>query len=151
MFNVLTSRIDFDEAKVLDLYGGTGALGFEAISRGAATCLFIDSNPAVLDCCRDNAATLDISDQCRFLRFDVQTYMEQNTRPAIELILADPPYGATDVSELPEMAIQLLVPDGLFALEHDKRIDFSEHQNLVTSKSYGRTHVSFFSNSEDNE
>jgi len=144
MFNVIASRMDLDGAHVLDLFSGTGALGLEAISRGAKAVTFVDSHPLVLACARENAESLDVSDRCTFLRLDVRTFLEQHHRNRFDLILADPPYGLETISEIPEIAGRHVRPDGLLVLEHDRRIEFSNDADLSTTKTYGRTHLSIF-------
>ncbi|GMQ82274.1 MAG: RsmD family RNA methyltransferase [Rhodothermia bacterium] len=144
MFNVIASRMDLDGARVLDMFSGTGALGLEAVSRGAEAVTFVDSHPLVLACARDNAESLDVSDRCTFLRMDVRTFLEQHNRNRFDLILADPPYGLETISEIPKFTGRHLQSDGLFVLEHDKRIEFSNDADLSMTKSYGRTHLSIF-------
>lgn len=144
LFNIVESRLDLEGAEVLDLFAGTGALGLEAISRGAETVTFVEQDPAVLKFTRMNAEALDVLRQCQFFRSDAVFYLERYSGPPFDLILADPPYELADLSRLPELAIQHLKPDGLFVLEHDVRHSFDEHPHLETSRSYGRTIVSVF-------
>lgn len=151
MFNVLGSRMSIEGAHVLDLFSGSGALGLEALSRGAESVTFVDSHPLVLACSRDNTLSLDVSDRCTFIRMDVRTFLAQHNRDRFDLILADPPYGLDYISEIPEMTARHVQSNGLFVLEHDKRIDFSHRADLSTMKSYGRTHLSVFAYNENDE
>jgi 16S rRNA (guanine966-N2)-methyltransferase len=79
---------------VLDLFAGSGALGFEALSRGAATCLFADVDPAALDLVRANAESLGALDRCRFLRRDFRRVLRDEAAAGrvYRLLLLDPPY-----------------------------------------------------------
>jgi 16S rRNA (guanine966-N2)-methyltransferase len=92
LFNILHHRLDgFTGKRVLDGFAGTGALGFEALSRGAASALFIDNNRDALALCRRNAASLGLTERSDFRLADL-------TRPAqsaqvFDLVLMDPPYG----------------------------------------------------------
>ena len=92
LFSMLTSRLgSFDGLSVLDLFAGSGALGLEALSRGAAHCLFIEEDKAALDAIRANIASFD----CRS-RATVSAGSVMSLGPAKEphdLILLDPPYG----------------------------------------------------------
>lgn len=91
LFSMLTSRLgSFEELRVADLFAGSGALGLEALSRGAAHCLFVEQDRGALDAIRANIATLD----CR-ARTRVEAGSVMNLRAVNEpydLILADPPY-----------------------------------------------------------
>ena len=144
LFSLVTSRLDLDGARVLDLFAGTGALGLEALSRGAATVTFVETKPPVLKVARENAASLDVGAACAFVRSDAVSYIERYQGPPFDLILADPPYDLERMAEMPELALPHVLPHGLFVLEHDSRIFFDEHPRLDTSRRYGRTVVTIF-------
>ena len=144
LFNLVESRMDLDGADVLDLFAGTGALGFEALSRGAAAATFVEANPLVLKVARKNAAALDVEIACAFLRADAVAYVQRYSGPPFDLVLADPPYELDDLPRLPDLVLPHLRPGGLFVLEHDKRHRFDAHPHLDTSRPYGRTIVSVF-------
>jgi len=144
MFNMVGSRVDLDGFSVLDLFSGTGALGIEALSRGAARAVFVENKPAVLACSEENARGLGLADRCRFVRADVFEFMRSPTESRYHLILADPPYDLSGLEDLPDLASGHLSTNGLFVLEHDRRLDFSGRQDLETTRSYGRTIVSVF-------
>lgn len=149
MFNMLNSRIDFEEADVLDLFAGTGSLGFEALSRGAAAVTFVDSNSRVMKVCRDNATELDVDEACVCFQSDVMDFLRTYSGPPFDLILADPPYELEALPGLPDAALAFLAPDGAFVLEHDQRHSFDDHPNMETSRAYGRTIVSIFMHHPD--
>lgn len=90
LFSMLTSRVGtFDGLAVADLFAGSGALGLEALSRGAGSCLFVEQDKAALDALRANAAKLGI-------RPDIRPASVLTLGPAptaLDLILMDPPYG----------------------------------------------------------
>jgi len=96
---MLTSRLgDFEGLQVADLFAGSGALGLEALSRGAAHCLFVEQDRAAVDVIRANVATLGAQARSR-----VETASVMQLRAAqapLDLILADPPYqsGAGEVA-----------------------------------------------------
>ncbi|MFL0356306.1 16S rRNA (guanine(966)-N(2))-methyltransferase RsmD [Erythrobacter sp. GH1-10] len=91
LFSMLTSRLgSFEGLRVADLFAGSGALGLEALSRGAAHCLFVEQDRAALDAIKQNIATLDARS-----RTTVEAISVMHLRPAREpydLILLDPPY-----------------------------------------------------------
>ena len=93
LFSMLVSRIgDFDGLAVADLFAGSGALGLEALSRGAASCVFVEQDAAALRALRANIAALRAAPQC-----DVRASSVLALGPAkapLDLILLDPPYGS---------------------------------------------------------
>ena len=151
IFNMVQSRLPLQGASVLDLYCGTGALGFEAISRGATEAVFVDANPLVLACSRDNAEELGIEDRCSFVRGDARTYLESSSDTSYDLILADPPYDTADVEIIPEPALRHLEPGGVLVLEHDRNREIGPRAHLLLTRAYGRTAVSLFSPNRDED
>lgn len=144
LFHLVESRMDLDGAHVLDLFAGTGAIGLEAISRGADSCTFVERSGKVLAFARRNAEELGVEDLCVFIRTDAVTYLRRYSGPAFDLIVADPPYDLETMRDMPELALRHVTPSGLFILEHDRRIFFDDHPNLDTCRPYGRTFVSVF-------
>lgn len=144
LFHLVTSRMSLVDGDVLDLFAGTGAIGLEAISRGAASVIFVELEGRVLKYARRNAEELGVEDHCMFLRADAVSYLERYSGPPFDLIVADPPYRLEAMSRMPDLALPHVREGGLFILEHDKNIFFDEHPNLDTSRPYGRTYVSVF-------
>lgn len=144
LFSLVEHRHALDGAKVLDLFAGSGALGLEAISRGAERVHFVESNPVVLDVARANAAALDDDLPCTFERADVRTFLERRPSTCYDVIFADPPYEWDGMKDIADRIPPFLCPGGLFVLEHDKRIFFDDHPSLDVSRAYGRTIVSIF-------
>lgn len=92
LFAMLTSRLgDFEGLQVADLFAGSGALGLEALSRGAAHCLFVEQDRAAVDVIRANVANLGTQARTRVEAGSVMQ-LRAASRP-LDLILADPPYG----------------------------------------------------------
>lgn len=90
LFSMLTSRLgSFEGLKVIDLFAGSGALGLEALSRGAANCVFVEQDRAALDALRTNVVTLKANADIR-----AQSVLAlAATREPFDLVLMDPPYG----------------------------------------------------------
>jgi 16S rRNA (guanine966-N2)-methyltransferase len=99
LFAMLTSRLgDFAGLQVADLFAGSGALGLEALSRGAEQCLFVEQDRAAVDVIRGNIAALGAQGRCRV---EVASVMQLRAAPRpLDLILVDPPYqsGAGEVA-----------------------------------------------------
>ena len=98
LFNSLGSLLDLDGARVLDLYAGSGALGLEALSRGAAEVVFVESSPRVLPVLRANVASVGLPGG-RVVAGSVPTVVAGPAPARFDLVLADPPY-ATPVEEV---------------------------------------------------
>ena len=98
LFNILTARLELTGLKVLDLYAGSGALGLEALSRGAAAALFVESDPRTGSVIARNIETLGLRG-ATLRRGAVATVLAGGTAAAFDLVLADPPYdvGAAEV------------------------------------------------------
>ena len=129
--SALEARGAFAGARVLDLFAGTGALGLEALSRGAASLLCVEHDKSALRCLRDNVATLGAGDRCQVLALDllgpvatVCGRLEHSGLSPFSLVLADPPYALADdaVRLIAELhARGLFAPDALVAVEHDSK------------------------------
>jgi len=98
LFNSLGSLLDLDGARVLDLYAGSGALGLEALSRGAAEVVLVESGPKVLPVLRDNVATVGLPG-ARVVAGSVPTVVAGPAPADFDLVLLDPPY-AVPVEEV---------------------------------------------------
>ncbi len=144
VFNVLHARDALDGALVLDLFAGTGALGFEALSRGAKRAVFVEVASSVLRTTRENANTLGIEEACSFTTADVLHWLGRPVRQPFDLIFADPPYDFEELPSLPALVRPHLAETGLFILEHDARHTFGEEPALLMSRAYGKTVVSMF-------
>ena len=127
-------------AIVLDLYAGAGTLGLEALSRGAFSVLFVDSDKEAIRVIRRNSRLFknrDISirrmDSIRFLKIK-ETFFD--------IILADPPYGLENLMELKQFAWDRLATGGTLVIESSFRDSWQDKQ--ATIKRYGDTQISFF-------
>jgi 16S rRNA (guanine(966)-N(2))-methyltransferase RsmD len=98
LFNVLAARLDIAGATVLDLYAGSGALGLEAISRGAASAVFVEADQRAANVITQNIAALGVP-QATVRRGTVAKVLSGGTAHPVDLVLADPPYevGAAEV------------------------------------------------------
>lgn len=98
LFNIITARRDLAGLAVLDLYAGSGALGLEALSRGAASALFVESDPRAAAVIARNIEALGLPG-ATLRRGAVATVLAAGTSSAVDLVLADPPYDI-DAAEL---------------------------------------------------
>jgi 16S rRNA (guanine966-N2)-methyltransferase len=120
LFNVLCPRVE--GARVLEGYAGTGAVGIEALSRGATAVTFVDRDPRAVALIRENLARCGVADRCAIIRADMQAAVRRRLSGArFDLIVLDPPYGNPDVPGAVREAGALVAPGGLLVLEHARR------------------------------
>lgn len=145
MFNVIAARRYFDDLRVLDLFAGSGNLGFEAISRGVASVTFVDDNRLSVRGIDATATRFGVADQITAICMDINRFTAGLAQP-YDLIFADPPYDYPNMLALIDRMLTggWLSDGGWFLLEHDKRHSFAEHPHVVFSKPYGRTIVTIF-------
>jgi 16S rRNA (guanine966-N2)-methyltransferase len=136
-----------DGARVLDLFAGSGALGIEALSRGAASAVFVEHDPDALRAIDRNLDHLRLT-AARVVRGDVlRTIAEEATAGAkYDLVLVDPPYEMlTEIQpRLARHLPPLLAADGLVVLETDARTEPELPLPVRTSRKYGQTRVTLF-------
>ena len=143
IFSSLGARVP--DALVLDLYAGTGALGLEAMSRGAQSVVFVEQARAALDCLAKNLAGFKPAPVAHVVRGEVLRELTRIAGP-FDLIFADPPYGTDNTPVLDSVRQRgLLAETGLFVLESAKRdpvvlpADWRLHREAI----YGDTRVSY--------
>ena len=122
LLSILTHRTR--GAHVLDLYAGTGALGFEALSRGASRVVFVDNHVASSRILRENVTRCGHEERCVVVTQDVETFLDTppsfGEPPAFDIIFADPPYHTTDLARLLErLSLSgTIASQGVVVLEH---------------------------------
>lgn len=160
IFSIVSHKIP--GAAVLDLYAGTGAMGIEALSRGAAKAVFVESSFRQIRAIRDNLAATGFAEKSDIVKGDVLrtlTALGQQNRK-FDLVIADPPYAvgqsAQNRMRLAEKTLQHLLksgivnPDSLIILEHAARgsgPNVPEGLTLLSVRKYGDTAVSILHSS----
>jgi 16S rRNA (guanine966-N2)-methyltransferase len=146
LFNVLNNRYDFENKKILDLFGGTGSISFEFASRGCpdVTCVELDRFHYNFIC--SVIEKLDVKRSVKALNVDAFKFISRSPGQ-YHIIFADPPYELKQLAEIPDLILNgnLLPDNGLLILEHGKTNDFSSHPFFRELRSYGSVHFSFFS------
>ena len=131
----------FEYNSVLDLFSGSGILGFEAVSRGADSVVFVEKDLGVLRYLKQNAKLL-VGPQYSFYRLDAFQYFTKK-KENFDLIFADPPYSKYDITKLVEPVLEHLNKKGKFILECDKKQDpFLE----AVVRDYGQTRILYWEN-----
>ena len=140
-------------ARVLDLFAGSGALGIEALSRGAASAMFVEDDRQSAEAIEKNLAKTKL--KARVRQQDVFDFLRQRTdAEKFQIIFADPPYEKTKRGESPAEKLlnddtlpQLLEPGGIFVLEKQPGEQLAEMKlwKSIRQKTYGATEVLFLS------
>ncbi len=140
----------WDDARVLDLYAGSGSLGIEALSRGAARAVFVERSAAVIATLRANLAALGLEPRARVVRGDAKATLRRLAREGerFDLVLVDPPYAS---GEAPRVLASLagtgiLAPGATLVLESSRRDELATPAGLVVldERRYGDTKVTRF-------
>jgi 16S rRNA (guanine966-N2)-methyltransferase len=119
LFNVLAGRVA--AARVLDGYAGTGALGIEALSRGAAHVTFVEADPRAARLIERNLQRCAVADRYAIIRARFADAARQSPAGSFDLVLLDPPYGGADLQSALDAAAPLIAPGGLLVIEHARR------------------------------
>jgi 16S rRNA (guanine966-N2)-methyltransferase len=146
LFAVLEKRVQ--GARVLDLFAGSGALGLEAISRGAASVVFVESDAAAAMTVRRNAVAV-IGDKDRFRIMPITALRAlRRLRGVFDIVLVDPPYDRGARDELVTlMQRSLVAPDGMVVVEHrsGEEVALPTSLRVLRSTKYGDTTLTFAS------
>ena len=116
LFNVI--QFDIEGRRILDLFAGTGQLGIECLSRGAASCDFVDSSPAAMKIVKDNVSACRLTDQAAFHQKDFSAFLN-GVRGKYDLIFLDPPYASGNLERALERitAIDIVSGNGIIVCE----------------------------------
>jgi 16S rRNA (guanine966-N2)-methyltransferase len=156
VFNICQNSIE--KSSFLDLYAGSGAMGFEALSRGAGSVVFVDSSRESVKCLRENAALLSVQRQIEIFSSSVMSTLNilKTKKRFFDIIYADPPYRQTDLIELIQCidTHQLLASGGILFIEEavDAAPDLDHlmgdliNLSLKSSRRYGNTLLLQFCN-----
>ncbi|MBG9376484.1 RsmD family RNA methyltransferase [Panacibacter sp. DH6] len=144
LFNILQNRTDFDGAKTLDLFGGTGSISYELASRGAADLTIVEKDNTMHAFIKKNIDMLGIQ-HCKVLKMDVFGFLA-NCNEQFDFIFAGPPYALGAIDELPAIIAEkkLIADNGFFVLEHTPRNSYENFTGFSFVRNYGTTLFSFF-------
>ena len=142
LFNILQQRVR--DARVLDLFAGSGALALEALSRGAGSAVLCDQSPAA---CRENIALVRMEDRARLLCCEASQALERLVGEQFDLIFLDPPYhkGLIDAALAGMIRRNQLAEGGLIVAEtaQDEGFDLPEGLTFTDERKYGKSRLHF--------
>ena len=145
LFSILNHKVNFVSTRVLDLYSGTGSIGFEFCSRGCKNVISVESNRKCSEFIAKTAEEFGLSLQS--VRSNVQSYLSKSVTN-FDIIFADPPYEGGDVEfQMIRSRIKtrkLLRPGGWLIFEHTDELDFSSDEAFIEARKYGSSVFSFF-------
>ncbi|MBL0308198.1 MAG: RsmD family RNA methyltransferase [Bacteroidetes bacterium] len=146
MFNMLSHSFNFENTKVLDLFGGTGSISYEFASRGCKDITTIEIFPKCAAFIKKTVLDLNLP-AVHVLQMDVFQFIK-NAHHKYHLIFAGPPYPLENLATLPDLIFQYQLVDGpgWFILEHNPNHDFKNHPHYYKEKNYGTTIFSIFVN-----
>jgi 16S rRNA (guanine966-N2)-methyltransferase len=141
LFSILVSLGTVEQARVLDLFAGSGALGIEALSRGASDAVFVDCAAAAVATIRRNLEALGLSAEVRRQRAVSYLQAARSLPRQYDLVFLDPPYGEADAlgGELSAALAPVLGPDCRVITESDRRAPLKLDFPLLDERRYGDT------------
>ena len=144
LFNILQNRYEFSNKTVLDLFSGTGSMGYEFLSRGCKFATLVEKNYNHYRFILDVVNTLKI-DNVSVFKADVFKFV-QKTSETYDIIFADPPFDLPTFNQVPDAILNtdILAQEGLLIVEHPKEYNFSSHQSFKEIRNYGKVNFSFF-------
>ena len=159
LFDILAGVVP--DSRVIDMYAGTGAIGIEALSRGAKSCIFVENDWSAVQVIKKNLEVTKLQDKARVLKYDVFEiipYLEKNNT-AVDLVFASPPYPLVEKKSYRDNLLTLfsslcskhiIQSDGLIMLQHRKTdLEITPETlyiEVFDTRIYGDTQLSFFKN-----
>lgn len=145
LFNILNNYFDWEDIEsALDLFGGTGSISFEMLSRGCHKVICVEKASVHVDFIEKTKETLKIDNMTVFKQ-DVFKYLE-NCKMQFDFIFADPPYDLRNFGDVPKLILEkdLIKSGGMFVMEHSKEYDFSNLPLFTEKRVYGSVNFSVF-------
>lgn len=151
LFDIIKDRISV--CSFLDLYAGTGAVGFEALSRGASKVVFVDNNASRITEIKKMIQALGVEHKAQAYKETAVMYIERlkgDDNVLFDIIFADPPYDSQEVDKIMPLIVKkdILRKDGLFIIEHPSRrsemLIESGNLRLLKQYRYGDTTLSLY-------
>ena len=148
IFNSLADKLP--QAEVLDVFAGTGALGLEALSRGARQVTFIENNLKTNRVLQQNILKLDVKTETIVDKRNAHTWLEQNQTQSYDLIFLDPPYQLVK-PKIVEQFLALLKPAGILVFSHPTSLEAPvvAGYKIQSNRTYGNATISIYLNQSE--
>lgn len=143
VFNALDSLGAVDGARALDLFAGSGALGIEALSRGAAHVTFVDDDRGAVAAVRANLDAVGLADRATVVASDALAHLGRGGPSVVDLALVDPPYAWGGWPALLAALAGRLSPDATVVAESDREVEAPSGLQVTRQRRYGGTVVAF--------
>lgn len=150
LYNILSNRIDFEKAIMLDLFGGTGAHVFEFLSRGCTDVTYVDMYPKCVSWVKKQIYDLEFEEESKVIKMDVAKFIKRHgasdDASSFNFIFADPPYALPWLPQLATLILDnsLLSKEGSLVIEHGSDVSFESHSRCLETRKYGQSRFSFF-------
>src|SRR5215203_3615278 len=146
LFNILQNKLDFEQLKTLDLFGGTGSISYELASRGAPDVTIVEKDQQMFSFIKKTAAALGLQN-FKVVKSDVFRFIGQCDEK-FDFIFAGPPYALHNIDDLPRLIFEkkLLNENGWFILEHTPKNNYEKFPYFISARNYGTTVFSMFVN-----
>jgi len=143
LFNIIGSELL--DAEVLDAFAGSGAVGLEAISRGARSVQFVDRDRVASRMLAENIESLGLGEEAKSTRASLSSWIDGDVDKTYDLIFADPPYNDLQLSTVSKL-VGLLKPNGLMILSYPGRCELPTVNGVVVvdNRSYGNAALAFY-------
>lgn len=145
VFNIIGDRVD--GARVLDLYAGTGALGIEALSRGAAHATFVEGEAACIEAILQSLSRAGFPDRATVMRGRLPAAAKRLESSSFDIIFLDPPYSDEGAEETLMESARLLAPGGMVVFEHGSRYNPPERPGglrMAERRVYGDSAIALY-------
>jgi 16S rRNA (guanine(966)-N(2))-methyltransferase RsmD len=147
VFNILSERLA--GARFLDLYAGTGLIGIEALSRGAAEATFVESDATCCRLLKTNLEQSGYASKSEVFRIPVSRFLKHSSRALFDIVFVDPPYHTGEGEKiLPSLGSGAIIrPDGVLVIEHFHKVEFPSKIGRLTrlkTYRYGDTLLSIY-------
>lgn len=140
LFNIINNKVR--DCVFLDLFAGTGAIGIEALSRGAKECYFCDNSMASIKLIKSNLDKLKIT-ECAYLSYIGAVAFLKGTDKCFDIIYIDPPYASEEYLEAINLSLGKLNDGGIIVVESDKPLELKIDGEVFDERKYGKCHLTF--------
>jgi len=149
LFNMLTHRLDWPEVCMLELFGGSGAIALEALSRGAQSVRSVEMLPKVVDYLKQMRESFGVQDRWDIVLQRAEAFVQQDAH-TYSFIFLDPPYAMPNKAAMVGQMLQrgMLALDGLLVMEHGSHEQFGHLPGFLEARTYGSSTFTFLEKAE---